>query len=106
MMKKPRKKIHKEVLCLLRRTKREMEIEEISDRTKLTKEQVRNAIKNMLKNRGMVEVKPREKLIPGKGKPPLGKSKVILKRDKNGKIPKYIDYITNEYENYKSKYNV
>ena len=83
-----------------------MEIEEIADRCKITKKQVHNAINHMLKPRGMVKVGPKEKLKPGKGKPPLGKVKVIMKRDKNGNIPKHIDYITNAYEDYKVKHGV
>ncbi len=103
-MKNPRKIINKEVLCLLRRTKREMDIEEIAHRTKLTKTQVYNALNNILKPRGLIEKKPREKLKPSKGKPPLGKIKIIMKRDKKtGKIPHYFDRVVHNYEAYKTK---
>lgn len=98
---KPRKVNTKEVLSAIRRRKMEMSVEEICLKTRLTKQQVIKALCSNLIPRGMVVRIPREKLKAGYKKPPRGKAKYIMKRDKKGKIPKRIDWIVDKYEDYK-----
>lgn len=80
-----------------------MYVEEIARKIRLTPSQVHHAINHTLRPRYLIDETKEKQLVIGYKKPPNARIMIKIKRDKKGKIPKRVDYITNKYENYKIK---